>query len=141
MLPAFIKRQQGNEGAQRPMQSCGICKEMLKHYAKLCKEVLAVSQACDWKAAQSMAFPCGTCTAEQPNASLCSVGPVLVLSVYRGMAWCFASKIWQRLAFSCLYASTCYVDSDNPTKLILKSTSITGCVCCSLVARWLACDF
>ena len=31
------------KGAVHPLQSCGICKEMLKHYAKLCKEVQAVS--------------------------------------------------------------------------------------------------
>ena len=30
-----------SEGAACPLQSCGICKEMLKHYAKLCKEVQA----------------------------------------------------------------------------------------------------
>ena len=34
-----------------PMQSCGICKEMLKHYVKLCKEVQTAFQACDGKAA------------------------------------------------------------------------------------------
>ena len=44
------------EGAVCPLQSCGICKEMLKHYGKLCKEVQAVSQAPDWKA-HTMTIP------------------------------------------------------------------------------------
>ena len=68
-LSKSVGRRSG--GDVRPMQSCGICKEMLKHYAKLCKEVQTATQACDGKAAHSMAFPCGTCAAEQPSAPVC----------------------------------------------------------------------